>query len=239
MKTFNPRSSTHHRLIAIVGGSGSGKTWLAGHLSQKLDGLAARLSLDDFYLDHSHLPPAMHERINFDQPAAVDWPLFLQTLRDCRDGRTVEVPRYNFATHSRRPLRETVIPAPLVLVDGLWLLWQPMVRDLFDLKIFLDCPMQLRLERRLARDVNERGRTPESVRTQFWKTVAPMHRRFVEPQARWADLVLRQPPGEMELARLVWRLQSLAPRPDSLAEEKPRPAMVGADFNPAEAVPAT
>jgi uridine kinase len=239
MKTLNPRSSTHHRLIAIVGGSGSGKTWLAGHLSRKLDGLATRLSLDDFYLDHSHLPPVMRERINFDQPAAIDWPLFLQTLRDCRAGQAVEVPRYNFATHSRRPLRETVVPAPLVLVDGLWLLWQPMVRALFDFKIFLDCTMQLRLERRLARDVNERGRTPESVRTQFWKTVAPMHRRFIEPQSAWADLVMKQPPGEMELSRLIWRLQQLAPAPGSRAGGEPRPAVVPAGFHPAAAMPTT
>ncbi|HWW03057.1 MAG TPA: hypothetical protein VNZ64_25375 [Candidatus Acidoferrum sp.] len=236
MKTLNLQPPTHRRLIAIVGGSGSGKTWLAGHLSQKLDGLAARLSLDDFYLDHSDQPPVMREEINFDHPGAIDWSRVLQVLRDCRAGQAVEVPRYNFATHTRRPRGETVIPAPLVLVDGLWLLWRRVLRDLFDLKVFLDCPMQLRLERRLARDEGERGRTPGSVRAQFWKTIAPMHRRFVEPQSRWADLVITQPPSEMELSRLIWRLQQLATRPDSPAGEEPRPVPGDANFHPADAV---
>ena len=95
-------------------------------------------------------------------------------------------------------------------MEGLWLLWPPVLRRLFNLKIFLDCPMQLRLERRLARDASERGRTPESVRAQFWKTVAPMHQRFVEPQSRWADQVMKQPPAEADLRRLTERLQSLA-----------------------------
>ena len=190
-------------LIAITGGSGAGKTWLADRLQRALGNAASRLSLDDFYLDRSSLPPAEREKINFDQPDAIDWPLFEEVLRQGRAGCTVPVPRYNFATHSRRPFGEHFTPAPLVLVDGLWLLWEPRVHELFDLKIYLDCPAQLRLARRLARDVAERGRSEDAIRAQFWKNVAPMHDQFIAPQAKWANLMLQAPVGENELRQLI------------------------------------
>ena len=100
------------------------------------------------------------------------------------------------------------MPMPVILMDGLWLLWRPSVRELFDLRIFLTCPTQLRLERRMARDIAERGRTLESVREQFWKTVAPMHDRYIAPQARWADIVVTQPPSEEEFQRLLQLLRA-------------------------------
>jgi uridine kinase len=198
------------KLSGIVGGSGSGKTWLADRLSQELSVPTARLSLDDFYLKRSDMPRRVREGASFDDPGAVDWRLVMQTLRDCRDGQPTKIPKYDFTTRTRLPLGETLSPAPLVLAEGLWLLWLPRVRSLFDLKLFLECPTQLRFERRLARDVKERGRTTESVRRQFWKTVAPMHDRFVAPQRRWADLVFKQPPRETDLRRLVAKLDSLA-----------------------------
>jgi uridine kinase len=191
------------KLIALVGGSGAGKSWLARQLQQALDLPVARLSLDDFYRDQSHLAPAARDRVNFDHPRAIDWRLAQSVLLGCRAGRTVYVPRYNFVTHTRRPTFKTLIPRPVILVDGLWLLWPPRVRRLFDLRIFLHCPERLRLDRRLARDVRERGRDDRSVRRRFQKTVAPMHKRFVAPQARWADVVLRRPPGQREIESLV------------------------------------
>lgn len=184
------------KFIAITGGSGAGKTWLADRLQRVLGTTAARLSLDDFYLDGSSLPPADRAKVNFDHPDAIDWPFFEGVLRNCCDGRSTRVPRYDFATHRRLPFAAHFMPAPLVLVEGLWLLWQPQVHELFDLIIFLECPAQLRLARRLARDVAERSRSEESVRAQFKKSVAPMHDRFVAPQARWADLTLTTPVSE-------------------------------------------
>lgn len=198
------------KLVAIVGGSGSGKTWLAGCLNRELSRPAARVSLDNFYLERPDLPPAVRSGGNFDHPRAVDWDLALRALRNCRDGQPVEVPGYDFATHTRQPGGLLQGLSSVVLVEGLWLLWLPRVRELFDLKIFLECPLPLRFERRLARDVGERGRTAESVRAQFWETVTPMHERFVAPQRRWADLVLSQPPRDLELRRLLARLESLA-----------------------------
>src|SRR5579859_2463241 len=170
------------KLIAIVGGSGAGKTRLAERLQHALGPRTARLSQDDFYRDLGHLPPSSRVTVNFDHPRAIDWLSFEAVLRDCRAGGATAVPQYNFDTHTRLPEKRTLIPGPLVLVEGLWLLWLRQVRDLFDLKIFLDCPEPIRLERRLARDAVERGRTPESVRRQFFRQVAPMHERFVAPQ---------------------------------------------------------
>src|SRR6266446_4214469 len=140
-------------LVAIVGGSGAGKTWLADHLQRILGESVARLSLDDFYLDRSHLSPTERETINFDQPQAIDWSEFERVLLDCRYGRTTGVPRYDFTLHKRFLELEVWQPKPLTLVDGLWPLHRPAIRRLFDCRIFIDCPERLRLCRRLARDV--------------------------------------------------------------------------------------
>lgn len=197
------------RLIAIVGGSGAGKGWLVDRLSRLLGQQACHLSLDSFFRDRSHLPVRRRERLNFDSPRAIDWERAGETLRDCRAGRVTEVPRYDFATHRRLPESATWLPRPLVLVEGLSLLVRAPIRRLFDLKIYLDCPSDLRFRRRLARDVAERGRSPASVRRQFQETVSPMHALHVEPQQRWADLVLAQPYHKADLLRLADRLWNL------------------------------
>jgi uridine kinase len=186
-------SAAQSRLVAIVGGSGAGKSWLADRFQMLLGETSARLSLDDFYLDRSHLPPSQREQINFDDPAAIDWPYVEKVLRNCRNGRLLQLPLYDFTTHTR--VRETQVqqPRPLILMDGLWLLHRPAVRRMFDLSIFINSPARTRLRRRMGRDIAERGRTRVSVRRQFEATVSPMHRRYVQPQLRWADVVLTQP----------------------------------------------
>lgn len=199
------------KLIAIVGGSGSGKSWLADRLQRAFGNDAARLSLDSFYLDRGHLPLSRRERLNFDHPRAIDWRRFETALRQARTKNEVNIPQYNFGTHTRLPHDQAWTPAPLVLVDGLWLMARGRVRRLFDFCLYLDCPGQLRLERRLSRDIAERGRTPASVREQFWKTVMPMHERHVAGQLLLADLVLQQPSSETEIEGLVATLRHLAP----------------------------
>jgi len=198
----------HNILVAITGGSGSGKTFLADRLQMAFSAVATRLSLDDFYLDRSNLPPSRRSRINFDHPRAIDWSVAEKVLRDCRRAAPMQIPKYDFASHVRRS-DDSWIPTPLVLWDGLWLLSRPALRSLFDLKIFLECPTQLRLERRLSRDISERGRTAGSVRQQFWRTVLPMHVRYVAPQAAWADIILQQPSSESEMAELVEIIRGL------------------------------
>jgi uridine kinase len=194
---------TRPQLVALVGGSGAGKSWLSRRLQRSLGLPVARLSLDDFYRDQSHLAPPLRERVNFDHPRAIDWQLAEAVLRECRAGRSVQVPRYSFVTHTRRRKFKVLKPRQVILVDGLWLLWRPHLRRLFDFRIFVHCPERLRLERRLERDLASRGRDQDSVRRQFKQTVARMHKEFVAPQARWADVVLRQPLNSKEVAAVI------------------------------------
>jgi uridine kinase len=190
-------------LVAIVGGSGSGKSWLADKLQSALAPHAGRLSLDDFYRDRSHLSPEQRARINFDNPAAIDWPVFERVLNKCLRMKKTHVPRYDFRAHCRLPRTRVLIPKPIMLVEGLWLLRSPRIRKFFRFRIFLDSPMQLRLRRRLARDVTDRGRSPESVWNQFRKTVEPMHRKYVAPQLRRADIVLPADWDDDDVQRLA------------------------------------
>lgn len=201
--------SGRNHLIAIVGGSGAGKSWLVEKLCAVLGDRAGHLQLDDFYLDQSALPLAERARINFDEPGTIDWALAENVLLACRDGQRVQRPRYDFATHSRLAEAEEWTPRPLVFVDGLWLLHRPDLRRLFALKIYLDTPSDLRLSRRLERDVNERGYSAAAVTHRFTTDVAPMHDRHVLPQKRWADLVLGQPFREAALHELADRLWAL------------------------------
>ncbi len=214
-----PEMQQRPKLIAIVGGSGAGKTCLAHRLQQELSPAASCLSLDNFYLDRGSLPLKKRENVNYDHPRAIDWQQFEFVLCACRGGKCAFAPRYNFATHTRMFHAETFLPTPVVLVEGLWLLVRPRVRSLFDFSIYLDCPAQLRLERRLERDAIERGREPNTVREQFWKTVAPMHERFVEPQMPLADVVFRHALDIAAIKNLAKAIRDLA------AEEKTRTAI--------------
>jgi uridine kinase len=202
-------ASPRSHVIAVVGGSGAGKTWFVERLCRVLGDKACQLSLDDFYLDRSHLPLAQRARLNFDIPEAIDWSGTEQALRDCRAGWPTRVPRYDFATYSRIPETRLHLPRPVVLVEGLWLLRRPSLRRLCDLKIFLDTPTSLRHARRLARDTSERGYSADAVQQRLATRVAPMHERYVEPQKRWADLILPQPFTAEDVTRLADRLWDL------------------------------
>ena len=192
-------------LIAIVGGSGSGKSWLAQRLADQFGADAGLLSLDDFYCDLSHLSPEEREQTNFDHPSAIDWPLFQGSLSRIGSGQPDALPHYDFATHTRRATAKIWQPRRLVLIEGLWLLRQPELRRLYSMSVFVDCPEQVRLQRRLERDQRERGRSAASVRAQFEQQVAPMHDRFVIRQARHADLLMKSPISQTQLAELSAR----------------------------------
>jgi len=210
---ITPQPTAIPHMIAIVGGSGAGKGWMAARLCEFFGEQACHLSLDNFYRDRSHLPPARREQVNFDVPRAIDWDRTEQVLSDCLAGQATRVPRYDFTTHTRLTSTDPWQPTSLVFVEGLWLLRSPATRRLFSLKIYLDCPASLRLRRRRARDVAERGRTAAAVERRF-QQIAPLHDRYVEPQKKWADVVLTQPFSESDLTRLAESLWSLL-RPDS------------------------
>lgn len=202
LKTLKPK------LIAIVGGSGSGKTWLAGQLQKRFGEKAARLSLDDFYRDLSHLSPKRRCKINFDHPRAIDWKNLERVLGEMAAGRPAETPRYDFATHARLAKGKFVKPKPLIIIDGLWLLRRRAVRRFFSCRVFINCPRSVCLRRRIDRDVVERGREAASVRQQFLEQVVPMHERFVAPQLRWASFVLKEANAD-EAARLGAEMEKL------------------------------
>jgi uridine kinase len=207
----NLRSAITPRLVAIAGGSGSGKSWLTDRLQKIFGGNIARLSLDDFYLDRSHLSASRREQINYDHPCSIDWARVEQVLQDCRAGLPGRLPRYDFKTHTRMAGEKICHPKALILMDGLWLLLYPAIRRLFHFSIFIDCSERLRLRRRLARDLAERGRSGPSIRRQFKETVSPMHDQFVAPQAPWANVVLRQPLRDADVSGLSDQLRSLLP----------------------------
>jgi uridine kinase len=194
-------------LVAIVGGSGSGKTWLAERLASELSPNAVRVSLDDFYRDRSHLPRTRRARINFDQPRAIDWIAFESALHRLALGRSARIPQYDFKTHSRLRTWKTLLPKPVILIDGLWLLRRRSSRFLFQMRIFLECPVRIRLQRRLERDVGLRGRTAASVRRQFRETVDPMHRLHVVAQRRYADVVMRGTCSPGDIKRLAQQIR--------------------------------
>jgi len=189
-------------LIAITGGSGSGKTWLAGKLKRRLGRRAGRLSLDDFYRDLSPLPPRQRDRVNFDHPDAIDWPLFLQCLQQIQRGEAARLPRYDFATHTRHARPRIWRPRPAVFIDGLWLLHRPELRRLYARTVYVDCPGELRLARRLARDLSERGRSRASVLRQWRLQAKPMHDLHVAPQIRYAQLIVTPENLTASLAQL-------------------------------------
>ncbi len=206
-------------LVAIVGGSGAGKTWLAKKLHAALAPEAVHFSLDDFYRDCSRISLERRAKMNFDHPRTIDWESMEKVLQDLRAGRATRLPRYDFKTHSRVREKTALAGKPMVLVDGLWLLHRRSLRRLFGLKIFIECPVRTRRGRRLLRDLRSRGRTRASVLEQLKNTVEPMHERFVAPQKKWADIVLRHTFGAAEVRRLVRELRARINLPRSTRVE--------------------
>jgi len=178
-------------VIGLAGGTGSGKTTLARGLVEALGAeTVVWLEQDAYYRDLSHLPPADRARVNFDHPAALDVDLLAAHLRQLAAGQPIARPRYDFTTHTRRPETDRLTPRPVVLLEGHLILAEPRIRRWLDLKVFVEADPDLRFIRRLRRDLEERGRTLESILTQYLTTVRPMHQQFVEPSRRFADLIL-------------------------------------------------
>lgn len=175
--------------IGIAGASGAGKTTFAEALMKRLPG-AVLLSMDSYYRDLAHLPPAERAAANFDVPDAVDWETLLEHLAALRAGRSVPVPRYDFRTHTRLAEPRIVGPSATTVLEGIFALWHPRLRAMLDTAVFVDAPDGVCLQRRTARDTADRGRTPESVRLQWERHVLPMFRRHTEPTRRHADCIV-------------------------------------------------
>jgi uridine kinase len=198
-------------IIGVAGGSGSGKTTVSMRILERVGAPPiAYIQHDSYYFDNSHLPPDERARMNYDHPDSLDTPLLIEHLRALRAGQGVDVPTYDFSTHSRRPKTVRVDPQPVILVEGILIFVEKELRELMDVRIFVDADSDLRFIRRLQRDVHERGRSQDSVVEQYLRTVRPMHLEFVEPSKRYADVII--PEGgynEVALAMIESRLRAM------------------------------
>jgi uridine kinase len=178
-------------IIGIAGGSGSGKTTVASTVAEALAGDdVAIIEHDSYYRDHPDLSIEERAALNFDHPDAFETELLVEHLKALRAGQSIEKPQYDFAAHRRIGATTRVEGCKVIVVEGILVLVAPELRQLFDLKLFVDTDADLRFIRRLQRDVKDRGRSVESVVAQYLETVRPMHLRFVEESKRYADLIL-------------------------------------------------
>jgi uridine kinase len=177
-------------VIAIAGGTGSGKTTFARKIVEQLPNHVSLLTHDAYYKNNKHLSYEERCNLNYDHPEAFDTDLFTEHVRALKEGRIVERPVYNFSTHLREQYTITIEPREIILVEGILVLENAILRTLFDLKVFVDTDADVRILRRITRDINERGRTLSSVIGQYLNTVKPMHEAFVEPTKRYADVII-------------------------------------------------
>jgi uridine kinase len=198
-------------VIGIAGGTGSGKTTVANVILQRVGAdKIALLPHDAYYKDLQDLPRAQRDMVNFDHPDSLETDLLVRHIGQLRQWEPVEIPIYDFTTHSRTQRTQRIDPQPVILVEGILIFHEPALRELFDVKIFVDTDPDIRFIRRLQRDILERGRTVDSVIHQYQTTVRPMHLEFVEPSKRHADVII--PEGGLNTVAMdmvVARMESL------------------------------
>ena len=203
--------------IGIAGGSGSGKSTVARNIAKAITGASvAFIDMDAYYHNFTHLSPEERKKMNWDHPEAFDWELLNEQLRTLSEGAPIRKPIYDFVTHSRREETLEVPPADVVVLDGILLFTDERTRDLCDVKVFVDAEADIRLIRRIKRDMNKRGRPLDEILEQYLTTVQPMHLQFVEPSKRYADVIVprgghNQIAIEMIVAKIHRRLTGSAP----------------------------
>jgi uridine kinase len=206
--------STSPVTIAVAGGTGSGKTTIANEIVKRVGAdRIAYIQHDSYYYDLGRLPLDPRNLPNFDHPDALETDLLIEHLRALKADRAVDIPVYDFTTHRRMPHTRRVEPHPVILVEGLLIFVEARLRELFDVKIFVDTDGDIRFIRRLRRDIAERGRSMESVVDQYLSTVRPMHLEFVEPSKRYADVII--PEGgfnTVALDMVVARIEGMSKR---------------------------
>ena len=198
-------------VIGVAGGTGSGKTTVAHEILERVGAKhIAYIPHDAYYRDHSHMPLEERAQVNYDHPNSLETELLVEHLKGLRAGRAIDVPVYDFTTHTRTQQTRRVGPAPVVLVEGILVFVERELRDLFDVKLYIDTDADVRFIRRLRRDIEERGRSAESVCDQYLSTVRPMHLEFIEPSKRYADVII--PEGgfnEVAIAMVAARIQGM------------------------------
>ena len=196
-------------VIGIAGGSGSGKSTVARNVAQALTAASvAFIDMDAYYCNFAHLPIEDRRKVNWDHPDAFDWELLVGQLGRLSAGEAIEKPVYDFVTHTRSPRTVTIPPADVVVIDGILLFSDARVRDLCDVKIFVDADADIRLIRRIRRDIAKRGRPLNEILDQYLSTVQPMHLQFVEPSKRYADVIVpRGGHNQIAIEMLIAKIQ--------------------------------
>jgi uridine kinase len=198
-------------IIGIAGGSGSGKTTVANVILERVGAKhIAYIPHDAYYRDLATLPPVQRAAVNFDHPDSLETDLLIQHLKQLINYQAIELPIYDFKIHARTPNTIRIEPQPVIIVEGILIFAEPLLRELCDVKIFVDTDPDIRFIRRLQRDITERGRSTESVINQYINTVRPMHLEFVEPSKRYADVII--PEGGWNVVAMdmvVARIQTL------------------------------
>lgn len=187
-------------VIGIAGGTGSGKTTITGQIQKRLGDEVTVITHDNYYRAHHEMTYEERTLLNYDHPDAYETELLVEHLEALRRGESVEVPVYDFTTYDRTDQTTTVRPSRVIIVEGIVIFAHPELRDLMDVKVFVDADADVRILRRILRDVQERGRSLESVINQYLTTVKPMHEAFVEPSKRYADIII--PTGGQNLVAL-------------------------------------
>lgn len=182
-------------IIGICGGTGSGKTTIARKIVETVgDEKVVLVEQDSYYMDLAEISLAERRKVNFDHPSSIDIDLIVEHLKHLKHGQSIEMPVYDFATHTREKEGKTISASPIIIIEGILIFSQRKILDLLDLRIFVDTPADIRLMRRIKRDIQERGRTLEQTLNQYEKTIRPMHFEFVEPFKEHADIII--PEGE-------------------------------------------
>ncbi len=180
-------------IIGIAGGTGSGKTTVVKKIIESLPkNEVVLIPQDSYYKDSSNVPAEKRQSINFDHPNAFDWELLSEHISRLREGKSIEQPIYSYLTCTRQPETIHVEPCEVIIIEGILALCDPTLRDLMDLKIFVDADSDERLIRVIQRDMLERGRTAEAVMERYVRVLKPMHMEFIEPTKRYADLIIPQ-----------------------------------------------
>ncbi|MGV7208918.1 uridine kinase [Oxalobacteraceae bacterium A2-2] len=178
-------------IIGVAGGSGSGKSTVSQKVLAAFGSeMVSVVMQDDYYCDQTHVSPEVRDQKNYDHPEAFEWPLLVQHVQALRNGEAIDMPEYDFTIHNRSTRTIRVKPAPVIVIEGLFALYDPDLRDMMSLKIFVDTASDIRFIRRMQRDITERGRSVASVVGQYLETVRPMHKQFIEPTKRHADIII-------------------------------------------------
>ncbi|ADQ66854.1 uridine kinase [Halogeometricum borinquense] len=210
-------------VIGIAGGTGAGKTTVARLITENVGESVTRIPIDNYYNDLSHLELSERESVNYDHPSAFEWELLHDQLATLLQGQPIEMPKYDFEVHNRKDETETVEPTDVIIIEGILALHDEEINEMFDLRLYVETDADVRILRRIQRDVIERGRDLEGVIDQYLSTVKPMHEQFIEPTKKQADLIIPEGANSVAVNLLEEKVQAEVEGDTTRDWERPTP----------------